>query len=84
MDVLPGNDDEQMQEQPPGEQQGEVERAHAHGAVLLSHVRLNCDGGHHGNDVQKKNHVANEGIRRLMPQVNFYVRPHDLLDQPHP
>ena len=46
-------------------------------------MRLNGHGGHHGDNVQKKNYVADEGVGGLMPKVNFDVCPHELRQQPH-
>jgi hypothetical protein len=51
-------------------------------AIVLLKVRLECDRSHHWNDVQKKNDIAEEWIRRFMSQVDFDIRPHELRNKP--
>src|ERR1700684_2188101 len=65
--ILPRNQDEQIQEKPPGKQKGEIERSDSPRAVILFNMRLDGHGGHHRYNVQKKNHVPDKWIWRLMP-----------------
>src|ERR1700732_5063166 len=76
--ILPGDDDKEIQEKPPRKQKGEVERSNSESAIILLNMRLHCHCSHHGNDVQKENHVPDKRIRRLMSRVDFQISPHEL------
>ncbi len=76
--ILPGNHDEEIQKQPPRQQQREIERSNSHRAIILLHMRLDRHRRHHRNNVQKENYIANKRIRRLVPQVDFEISPHEL------
>jgi hypothetical protein len=82
--ILPWDHYEQIQKQPPGEQEYEIKGSHAQRAIILLNMRLDRHCRHHGNDVQKKNDIAHKGIRRLMPQIDLDIGPHHLRSQPHP
>ena len=64
-------------------QEREIQRSHSDRAAVLLHVRLDRDRSHHRNNMQEKNYVPNKWIRRLMPQEDFEIGPHDLRGQPH-
>ena len=51
MYVLPGNNDEQIKEQPPNHQKSKIQRIHPDGTVVLLYVGLYGQRGHHRNDV---------------------------------
>ena len=81
--VLPGNHDKEVEEKPPREQKCEIEGSDSERATILLNMGLECHCCHHRNNVQEKNHVPDKWIRRLMPQVDFQISPHELRSQPH-
>lgn len=81
--VLPRNNHEQVQEEPPREQKREIKCACPNGALVVLNVRFERDRRHHGNDVEEKNHIAHEWVWSFVAQVHFNVGPHYLRDEPH-
>ena len=80
--VLPRDHNKEIQKQPPGQQQGKIERSSTDCMILLSLMRLNRNSCHHGHNVQEKNHVAAKRIGYLMSPAKLEVRPHYLRRQP--
>src|SRR2546423_7643576 len=76
--ILPGNYDEEIQKQPPGEQQCEIEGSDAYRMIVPLNVRLNGDGGHHWDDMQEKNYVSDKWVGSLMTKIDLDIGPHQL------
>ena len=51
MHVLPRDHDKQVKEEPPRQQQGEIERIHADAVLIVLHMRQDGQRGHHGHDM---------------------------------
>ena len=82
--ILPRNDDEEIKEQPPRQQQGEIKRSDSYRAITLLNMRFNRHRSHHRNNMKEENDIADKWIRRLMSQVDFHIGPHELRRKPNP
>src|SRR5580698_7352984 len=81
--VLPGDDDEQVEIQPPNYKQQEIKRAHAHDGFVPFQVRPYRESAHERDKMQKQSNVPDKRIGDLGAQDDFNVSPEELHAQPH-
>src|SRR5579862_3158817 len=82
-DVLPGEDGVEVEIEPPNQQQGEVERAEASGALIVLEVGLQGESRHHGYKVKEDDDVAAVGVGHILAEEDFPINPEDLINEPH-
>ena len=81
-DVLPRDDDEHVEIDPPNHHQGKIEAAETRGILILRSMRTEGKSGHQRHDVQEKDHVAGAQVRDIGAQPEFVVDPDELVGKP--
>ena len=81
-EVLPGNDHEQVEVNPPDQKQREVHIAGMDVEVVTLIVGLQRQRADHGNWVQEQNHVTDKRVGNGLAQNDFKVGPDRLAHQP--
>src|ERR1039457_2265137 len=81
-DVLPRNDEQDVQIEPPSQQQSEIETSDTGGIFVARSVGTDGQGGHERNNVQEQNDVPGEQVRDIGVQDHFVVGPEQLINEP--
>ena len=81
-DVLPWDNDQDIQIEPPSQQKREIESSHTRSVFILWTVRAQGQGGHQGNDVQEQDHVPGKQVGNISLQKHFEVGPQQLIGEP--
>ena len=81
-DVLPRDHHEEVEINPPDQQQRKIQIADVHVQVVALVVRLQGEGADHRYGMQEQNHIADEGIGNALPQIHFKICPDALANEP--
>src|ERR1700731_2430438 len=81
-DVLPGNYHEEIEIDPPDQNEREIQIANVKIHVITPVVRPQSQGPHHRDGMKKQDHIAQERIRDSLPADDLEVGPNHLADQP--
>ena len=79
---LPWDDGVDINEDPPGEQEGKVKHADAFIPIVFPEMRKHGESGDHGHQMQEQNDIAQEGIGHVLMLEDFEVVPHSLVSEP--
>ncbi len=80
--VLPRDDDQNIQIEPPHHQQREIEVPYTVGILVPRYVRTQAKSCHQRHKVQEKDDISGEEIRDVAAHYYFVVSPKELVQQP--
>src|SRR5271168_5016095 len=74
-DVLPGNDGEKIEIEPPHEQEAEINRAQPESLSVRDVVWPQSQSSHQGDQMQKQDYVTDERVGNALLEKDFKVGP---------
>src|SRR5271167_3843339 len=81
-DVLPGNDDKQIEINPPDEDERKIEVADVEVHIVAAVVGTQSERPHHRYRVKEQYHIAKKRVWNSLAADDFKVGPNHLADQP--